>query len=34
VRFEEREVFEVAQARLPEAALRAIAEACRTRRPA
>ena len=30
VRFEEREVFEVAQSRLPEDVLRAIAEACRS----
>ena len=30
VRFEEREVFEVAQSRLPAAALRAIADACRS----
>lgn len=30
VRFEEREVFEVAQSRLPAPALRAIAEACRS----
>ena len=30
VRFEEREAFEVAQARLPAPALRAVAEACRS----